>query len=737
MADTRALDNWHAYVFARDHGHHRYVEKANKAEQFYYGEQWSDEIRKRLHAQKRPALTINKVFSTMNVLQGEQIVSAADITFQATATGQDETAQALSKLWLHAANENMLRMNEEFLFLDGMIGGRGFFDVRMDFTEHLTGDIRYTLKNPKNIVIDPDADEYDPNKWNEVFETWWYTWADIARLYGADKGKIFKNRRSSSFSFGYDSIDEQYINSFGAAASQAGSGHTHSSHSHSLAHVHGEDYRTRRYIRVIERQYRDFKVVPWFVDMESGDMREIPEGWDREKIGHVLSQVPELNVVDRKSKMIQWTTSADDIELFHGRSPYRSFTTIPFFPYFHHGRTMGVVEHLIDPQEQLNKASSQELHVINTTANSGWKVKYNSLRNMTMDELEERGAETGLVLELDDIGDAEKITANGIPQGLDRISFKSDESIKDLSGVSDSKRGFDRADVAAKAIVAKQRAGSVNSMVPLSNLIHSRHFLARKFLELVQDFYTDRRVFRITTGSLVQRSEEIAINDPQPDGTILNDLTIGEYDVRVVDVPLRDSVQDTVFQQASQLREMGVQIPDFVLIEASQLPNKMEIAETMRQREGFAEPSESEEKMAQLELQAKEIENQLNTIRIQKERAEVALTMARARKEAVQSAMLPGQEGGDDGENDQRLIEVEKLELEERRRLDDLRHKERQLQLERDKFEADRQQKAKDHILERIKTQNEVKTGAVERVAKLNESKNDNKGNNERSGESK
>lgn len=47
--------------------------------------------------------------------------------------------------------------------------------------------------------------------------------------------------------------------------------------------------------------------------------------------------------------------------------------------------------------------------MVNTTANSGWKVKRNALANMTVDELEQRGAETGLVVELDDVSNLEKI----------------------------------------------------------------------------------------------------------------------------------------------------------------------------------------------------------------------------------------------------------------------------------------------------------------------------------------
>src|SRR6185437_781403 len=108
------------------------------------------------------------------------------------------------------------------------------------------------------------------------------------------------------------------------------------------------------------------------------------------------------------------------------------FTQVPFFPYFRRGRTMGIVENLLDPQELLNKTSSQELHIVNTTANSGWKIKKGSLKNMDADEVEQRGAQTGVVFELDDVNDMEKIQPNQIPTGVERITYKEEEHIKTI-----------------------------------------------------------------------------------------------------------------------------------------------------------------------------------------------------------------------------------------------------------------------------------------------------------------
>ena len=39
------------------------------------------------------------------------------------------------------------------------------------------------------VLPDPDAKDYDPKTWNEVFETRWMTLDEIEELYGKDKSE--------------------------------------------------------------------------------------------------------------------------------------------------------------------------------------------------------------------------------------------------------------------------------------------------------------------------------------------------------------------------------------------------------------------------------------------------------------------------------------------------------------------------------------------------------------------
>ena len=103
-----------------------------------------------------------------------------------------------------------------------------------------------------------------------------------------------------------------------------------------------------------------------------------------------------------------------------------------------------------------------------------------------------------------------------MPTGLERIALKAEEHIKTISNVSDSMMGFDRADVAAKAIAYKQQRGLVNLSKVLDNLERTDWILARNVLDLVQEYYSNERIINITHDDFTKEPEEIRVNQVDP-----------------------------------------------------------------------------------------------------------------------------------------------------------------------------------------------------------------------------
>jgi hypothetical protein len=617
---------WARYERARDNGHLDYIWMAKKCDEYYRGDQWDDEDAAALEAEGRPALTINTILPTVNTILGEQSTRRADIQFKPRRGGDGAIAQALTKLYMQIADNNKLDWVEQQVFADGLImDGRGYFDVRMDFSDHVEGEIRITAKDPLDILIDPDAKDADPKTWNEVFETKWMTLDEIAELYGEKKAERLLFVAENGMSFGPDSVEYQ----------ETRFGDTQTNDDYFGAGVPGdEEYRNVKALRVVERQHKKLSRAMFFVDPDTGDQRQAPDAWSEAKNKKFAKQY-NLSLISKIIRKIRWTVTCDQVVLHDDWSPYNDFTIIPFFCYFRRGRPFGVVRNLLSPQEQLNKIASQELHIVNTTANSGWMVESGSLVGMTADDLEEHGAETGLVLEYQrGTTPPQKIQPNQIPTGLDRIAQKAAANIKTISGVNDSMLGTDSAEVSGIAIQAKQNRGAIMIQVPLDNLRKSRQYLAEKILNLIQTFYTEQRVIQVTNeADPLKPREEMIINEQTPEGRIINDLTIGEYDVIVATAPARDSFDETQFAEALALRQAGVIVPDDAIIEYSHLARKGELAKRIRQMTGQEPPTpEQQEAMAQqqqIQMQQLQLEMAKLDADVKKTQSEAALNIAK------------------------------------------------------------------------------------------------------------
>ncbi|MDX9742107.1 MAG: genomic island protein [Gammaproteobacteria bacterium] len=681
MNTSLASQVWNRYTWLRDNGHLDYVKKAAKCEDFFAGLQWDQNDLALLKAQRRPAITINKIISTIANVMGEQIFNRTDIAFKPRNEGATaEVAHALTKVFMQIADNNQLPWVRSDVFADGIVTSRGFFDVRLDFTDSLRGEVRIEQLNPKNVLIDADADEYDPDKWNDVIISKWMSPDQIELLYGKKDAELLRSRTDSYHPYGYDSID---INRdrFGSARAVGWPLNT----------VTMEEYNNVRNIRVIERQWKKLDKVLHFVDLETGDTRVVPTDWDDDRIAQHLQANPNLATTKKLIQRIRWTVIADNVVLHDDWSPYKHFTVVPYFPYFRRGRTVGLVENLLGPQELLNKVSSQELHVVNTTANSGWKVKRNALQNMSTAELEQRGAQTGLVLELDEIANAEKIQPNQTPSGLDRISYKAEEHIKTISGVSDYMQGFAREDVAAKSVTANKQSGQANLAKVMDNMNRTDFLLARAVLDLVQEYYTEQRLIYITTDRLLNTTEQMTVNEPTPEGTIANDLTLGEYAVVVTNQPERDTFEETQFDQLVRLRtEVGVQVPDKFILQASRAKDKADIISEMES----AGQSPEAQQQAALQMRALEADVAAKEAEATQKGSDAQLKQAKAQKELASI-------GEDSGQNEI-LMEQQKLEAEmamEQQKLDqEFQLKQEQMNRE---FELKREQLQMEMALKR------------------------------------
>jgi len=624
---------WSSYTRGRDAGHLDWVEEARQYDEYYYGNQWDDEVTQTLDAQGRPHYSVNLVLSTVNAVIGEYIKSRQDISFVPMGKGANqETASSLRFLFKQIAINNKSEHKEKTVFTDGLIQDRGYFYYYMDFSDNVEGEIKEEVLDPTDVILDSGAKDYDPSTWNEVHISRWMTPDEIGALYGPE----FRDQvelAAANGTFGHDSLEWEAPN-FG--------GDYHNSET--FFQPDTDEVKRVKRIRVIERQYRKLARTAFFVDRPTGDMRPVPEGWEKER-SQAFAFQNDLDIIWKPERRIRVTITADKLILHDGWSMFSKIAVVPFFPYFRRGRPFGLVRNLIDPQDMLNKVTSQELHVVNTTANSGWIFETGSLVNMDRDDLTTQGSKTGLVLEVAQGHEPpQKIQPNQIPTGLSEIGAKAGTFFREISGVNEAQLGTQRSD-SSKALDARKQGGMIQQEIIFDNLALTRELRAELMLEMIQSYYSETRLIQVfkknEDGDVEQ--EELSINEPyftnDPDTQesveeIRNDVTLGEYSVVIGSIPRRETYDEGLFDQLMNMREAGVQIPDHILIENSQLPDKAEVVETVKQIQGLAAPTPEEIKRNQ---QISELEMRLLGAQVMNEEAQAIERKANAMKLQAQA----------------------------------------------------------------------------------------------------
>ncbi|MDY0036722.1 MAG: hypothetical protein RBS05_12505 [Zoogloea oleivorans] len=602
-----ARRNNERFRYGIDRGHRDYTRLAGRLEGFYLGSdrdgegnivcggQWSEEDLAILQEQGRPAYEFNEIGPAVRSALGYQISNRMDIAFRPRGgDATKELAETRTKVANQIADNNRLHWKETEVFSDGLIQQRGYYDVRMSFDDSLFGELSITVLDPMDVIPDPDAKSYDPSCWQDVIILRWLTLDEIEGLYGKAAAERLKDAAHAEIGnegdFGdYDDSGERRAK-FGSRLGYSGYWDGR----------YMDGYHPNRY-RVIDRQHyirttMDVAVTP------SGDVRVLVGGETQEVMDKMRADG--AVIMKRRMKRVRWTVSTlNDVLLHDAWSPYDRFTVVPYFPYFRRGRTRGMVDGAIDPQRVLNKAISQHIHIVNTTANSGWIVEEDSLTNMTTEELEEEGARTGLVLEVRrNAAPPRKIDPNHVPTGVDRLVDRASATLKEVT-VPDAMRGAQGPETSGIAIQSKQHAAQQQLSVPLDNLARTRNLVAGWIDYAISSFYDSMRVFRITkqdSASGKEVTEEVAINQFDPESNrYINDMTAGEYDVVVTEQPIQVTFENSQFTQVLEMRNAGVNIPDQFVIRNSNLQDKHEIISAL---EGMQKPPPDPRAEAEAEL---------------------------------------------------------------------------------------------------------------------------------------
>ena len=559
---------------------------AKKAVDYYEGRQWAAADLKKLQDEKRPALTLNKIRPIINLVMGYHINNRTDITFLPgfDGSGLAEIAGVLTHVEKEISARNQMPYIETEVVLDGIVTGRGYYDSRLDFSSNLLGEVKVRAQDPFSTYLDPDAMDYDLNAGSYVATSRMVSPEEVALFYGKDIATMIGPFLQAG------GVSTGLPGGYAYAADEVTPNRRFSQESdreflanHYVDYFHDWIDSARKSVRLVDMQHYVLVNRWFFTDLETGDQRAVPDSWDQQKIRKTLawarSQGTPLVVQQRLVRRVRWTHLIGDVIAYDAWSPYDTFTITPYFPYFRRGTTQGLVEHLLDAQDEVNKRRSSRLNLLGRAAASGWMVEKGTLTPQERRNLERYGSTPGVIVEWDAKNGTRQqpkpITIDPAMAGVVQAEKDAAQDIKEIAGVNDAALGqMDQAVISGRAIERRQRQALVGLEGFISNLHRSQELLGRKHLELIQQHYTEKRIIR-TTGK-GNTPVQMVINERTATG-IVNDVTLGTYAVAVSETPISKTFLEAQFDELLQLKQLGMPIPDDFLIDASSVQRKEEM----------------------------------------------------------------------------------------------------------------------------------------------------------------
>lgn len=567
-----------------------WVKRARRSFQFYTGvQQWDPAVVAVLRAKGRPALTINRILSTVHVPCGYQRRNRSDIRLYPRKGGTRPVAELGSSLIKHTMDISQGHYEASDSFLDGTVTGKGWLSIRVDYSnDPLNGDLVISKESAFEMMGDQNNQHYDLNRGERVWKSTWVPKRQVQLEYGKSAKDLDEAMDSSEWAVeahpgtpDWDDYVEDDTAVFGHGSSD------------------GEKFLRETNYLVRECWYTVTERAVWLINRETLDLRRLRNA-DAVKAAKVLLDNPvaraEFRIIEKPGKVLHRCVTVGDMEIEYEEDPLRGVMLFPFFrfmPYLADGFAFGLVDNAIQPQEEYNKRLSQTLHSANQTANSGWIVGSSS-NDEAMRKLEQFGSKPDVILDQSDYTSLEKIAPNPIDQANLVLAQEAGNNIPKVTGINDDLLGTRNKDESGKARMVRQEAGLTVSEIMFDNFNRMQAALGEATWEIIRrgDTYSAEEIEAVVTEDSLKhfvRTDEIT-GDQTVDMSPMRNWTTGRYGVRVSRGANSPTMRMALFEQLLDAVKAGVLIPPKELIEASDLPNKEAIIEVMEQQQQMVGP---------------------------------------------------------------------------------------------------------------------------------------------------
>lgn len=557
--------------------HRDWRNRASKAFKFYGGDQWEPHVKHTLAQSKKPALTFNKIKPVIRNISGYQRQNRQDLVVKARRGGLSILGEIFTELIKYFYDISLADWKVSQQFLNGIISGKGWLALDIDYTrEPINGDLLLQTLNPLMVYEDPFSQRYDLSDAKFLIRTSWINKEEIIKQFPKAKKDIEgldSLPPGERLGMSYETKDYDEF------------------HDQEVTDIHKHRFLLREY------WWKEWVEKKLLVNKTTLDVTETDEPDEKiQKIVDMRAKYGEEVVgLKRILPTLNLTTKVGDIVLQDEEDPFNGISEYPLIRFCSEQvfgdkqRVRGEVDDLIDPQQELNKRRSQALHMLNTTAGSGFIVTEGALDPKEEQRLERMGSSPGI-----------KVRARkgyGLNQGIWRIdppqlsdghlklAELSDQELKEISGARDMLGFAPERKESGIALQLRKQHGLVTTEPIFDNFQWTQRILGETILEFIRkaDVLSEEEMLSIVQERhLKHDSEEIS--------RALESRKIGRY--QMVTTTRRNTPTQRMldFEQMIQALREGIPIPMEMIIQASDFPNKEEIIEAIKRQQQVQAP---------------------------------------------------------------------------------------------------------------------------------------------------
>ena len=577
---VQRVRNWYGEAESE---YEEFIRKADRNLMFFWNDQWDDKDRYRARQQGRPMVVIPIVKPMIKLIWGMQMQNPVEIQCSPRDAGDFIVANLNTDLIKYVADDNDLEAVDGIVFAMGLITGRSFYSVDMDYRKDIVdGRIGIREEDPRAIVMDPNGKWYGGIEDNFRMRIRWLTKEKIETIYGEDKTKDLVR----------DLENERFP-----------------TEDKSPFYTPSGKYETYKVIECWWKKSQQSKTIwdqeegkSWPVD-ENGmvDMRDIgvEEPADADTF---MAQFGggRYEMVKRNVPKMWVTTICGSVELEDGEGQFNDnpycddkFPLIAYQPLYLHGNSGSIVDDLIDLQREENLTHSQMLHMINLAANTGWVHETGALKDPRV--LKDYGSTPGVIIEMAKnkmYGQhLNRIEAGKIPQLQNILNTR--ELAKEVTNINPAMMGLKEGEESGRAIALKQQQGMTALLPDVAPYLKTKRILGRFMLGAIQAKMPMDQAMRIVDIVQYLPSQMAQQVGQQPQlktqlfAKLFSDYDATRYDCVAHEVPKSETRRQANWDKAKEIIQMyGPEaVPFEVAVELADLPNKEKLLERYRQQQ--------------------------------------------------------------------------------------------------------------------------------------------------------